>query len=405
MRIVIITETFAPEVNGVAMTIGHMIDGLVDKGHTVHVYRPCQGPHDKPTSHTQVQQTLLTGMHIPLYQQLRFGLCRPGRLLHEWRTSRPDIVHIVTEGPLGLAALMAAKRLDIPTTSSFHTNFHSYSNHYGLSFLSSAITRYLRWLHNQTQVTFVPTRTQRQTLEALGINNTAIVSRGVDTTLFNPNRRNECLRRLWGAEPSDPVILYVGRLATEKNVNQVYEAYQLAAAQNSRAQLVFVGDGPKRAALEKRCPDATFCGTQSGVDLAEHYASADIFVFPSQTETFGNVTTEALASGMAVVAYDHAAAGELIRDGENGRTVPMSSPDIFNQVVAELTGDKARRRALRRAASASVAHLTWELISDQVETLLSQAAASRPSPMTVSLHPSAQAHPLDEELNNHDHAA
>lgn len=372
LRIAIVTETYPPEVNGVAMTVGRLVEGLLRRGHQVQLIRPRQHRLDQASRGGPLSEVLVQGIPIPRYRGLLLGLPARRRLVRQWQQEAPDIVHVVTEGPLGASAVDAARQLHLPVTSGFHTNFHSYSNHYGVGWLHRPIAAYLRRLHNRTTATLVPTEQLAQQLADDGYRNLAVVARGVDTELFSPARRSAPLRAVWGAEDGAPVVVSVGRLAPEKNLTQVLEGYAAIRRRHPKAKLVFVGDGPSRSELQRSHPEAIFAGMRTGLDLAQHYASADIFLFPSLTETFGNVTLEAMASGLAVVAYDYAAAAALIRDGDNGRKVPCDDSSAFTAAAAQLT-DPAMREPLRRCARHSVLHHDWEHIHDQFAATLGLA--------------------------------
>ena len=374
LRIAVVTETFAPEVNGVAMTLGRIVEGLLQRGHVVQVVRPRQGREDG-LPREGLDQVLSHGIPVPTYGELRFGLPSKGRLVKLWTEQRPDIVHVVTEGPLGWSAVAAARKLHLPITSSFHTNFHSYSQHYGMGLLKSPIENYLRKLHNRTQATMVPTRAMARELEGRGYANVTLVSRGVAIEQFKPEQRSQDLRASWGAQPHDPVVILVGRLAKEKNVQLVVAAFAAIQAKVPRARLVFVGDGPLRRALEEACPHAHFAGVRQGADLAAHYASADLFLFPSLTETFGNVVPEALASGLAVLSYANAAAQELIVNHYNGMLIPNGDERSFVEAAVELALDPARQRHLRTQAPQSVAYLAWSAVADSFEAVLRDVLA------------------------------
>lgn len=371
LRICIVTETFPPEVNGVAMTLGRIVEGLLRRGHAVQVVRPRQPRERTDQTPTGLDEVLSKGVALPSYGELRFGLPSKNRLLKLWAEKRPDIVHVVTEGPLGWSAVAAARKLQLPVTSSFHTNFHSYSQHYGMGLLKTPIETYLRKLHNRTQATMVPTRAMVHDLQNRGYRNVALLSRGVETGLFNPARRSQALRDSWGVGPDDLVLMLVGRLAREKNVGLAVSAFRAVQARVPGAKLVLVGDGPLRKQLEESCPDAIFAGVRKHHDLAAHYASADIFVFPSLTETFGNVVVEALASGLAVVAYAHAAALELVVSGRNGVLAAPGDEFAFTDACTALASDPLRRSVVRAAAAPSVAHLDWEAIHDSFVATLS----------------------------------
>lgn len=312
----------------------------------------------------------MRGLPIPRYPNLRMGVPSRRALVRLWSHQRPDIVHIATEGPLGWSALQAAGQLRLPVTSDFRTNFHAYSRHYGVGWLSRPIMSYLRKFHNRTQATMVPTAALRSDLHAAGFRCLHVVTRGVDTARFSPERRSEALRASWGAGPDDPVLACVGRLAAEKNLDRVIEAYEAARQVNPRCRLLLVGDGPMRDAITQRCPEAILAGQRGGEDLAAHYASADLFVFASLTETFGNVTTEALASGLAVVAYRHAAAAELIESGREGVLIEPPDRASFVAAVCALVADRARGQALGHAARQRALGLGWSAIVAQFEAVL-----------------------------------
>jgi glycosyltransferase involved in cell wall biosynthesis len=279
-------------------------------------------------------------------------------------------VHVVTEGPLGWSAVAAARKLQLPVTSSFHTNFHSYSQHYGIGLFKKTIEGYLRKLHNRTQATLVPTSAMVAELQARGYNNVGLMSRGVATDQFRPDMRSEELRKSWGAGPNDVMLLHVGRMAKEKNIALVVSAFRAIRMRVPSAKMVFVGDGPLRKQIEESCPEAIFAGVRKGPDLARHYASSDVFLFPSLTETFGNVVPEALASGLAVLSFAHAAAKELITTGHNGVLVLGSEELDFIDAAVAMAADPARIALMRQAAAPSVSHLAWDAVYDAfVETL------------------------------------
>lgn len=364
LRIAIVTETFPPEVNGVAMTLGRIVDGLLQRGHAVQLVRPRQAREVNPASHAGLDEVLSTGMPVPAYGELRFGLPSKKRLTKLWSEKRPDIVHVVTEGPLGWSAVAAARALQLPVTSSFHTNFQSYSQHYGMGLLKKPIEGYLKKLHNRTQATLVPTRAMMAELQSRGYHHVTLMSRGVATEQFRPDKRSQELRRSWGVEPGTLVALHVGRLAKEKNIALVIAAFRAIQARVPGARMVFVGDGPLRKQVEASLPEAIFAGMRKGEDLAMHYASGDLFLFPSLTETFGNVVPEALASGLAVLSYDHAAAKELITNGSNGVLVEGADELDFVDAAVALALDPARLERVRQAAPASVAHVGWDAVYD-----------------------------------------
>ncbi|OGS94903.1 MAG: glycoside hydrolase [Gallionellales bacterium RIFCSPLOWO2_02_FULL_57_47] len=377
LNIALVTETYLPEVNGVAITIGHMVQGLRQRGHCIHLIRPRQHKQDAAQEELNFRETLVAGMSIPGYPELKSGLPARGALCRLWKQQRPDIVHIATEGPLGWSALSAARKLNIPASTDFHTNFHNYTEHYGIGLLRKPIAAYLRYFHNKADCTLVPTASLQQQLELEGYQNVLVVSRGIDAELFHPAKRDNELRASWGADEMTPVVMLVSRIAPEKNLQVVIRAFEQMRAVDPRTRLVMVGDGPARAALQKQHPHVIFAGMQTGEYLARHYASGDIFLYPSLTETYGNVTIEAMASGLATVAYDYAAARQHIRHEMNGLLAPFGDTEAFIAQTKGLISDMARVKRIGAAARRSVESLSWERIMCQMETVLSDLAGAQ----------------------------
>ncbi len=367
LDIVFVTETFPPEVNGVAMTVGRLVGGMRERGHSVSVLRPRQGKDDQGSEH----EFALPGLPLPGYPGLRFGLPAGRQLLRRWRARRPDLVHVVTEGPLGWSAVSAARRLGIPVTSGFHTNFDRYSVHYGVGWLRPAVAAYLRALHRRTRATMVPTAALAANLAGEGLSGVRVVGRGVDTALFDPLRRSALLRANWGAVGDELVCLYVGRLAPEKNLALVEKSFGEIRRRQPAARMVWVGDGPSAKQLAQTHPEHHFAGMRLGEDLAAHYASADLFLFPSLTETYGNVVAEAMASGLPVVAYRSAAAAELIVDGENGRLAPPGDEEAY--IAAALATAAGPLPELARTARRTMLPRSWASVVDSFERVAREA--------------------------------
>jgi glycosyltransferase involved in cell wall biosynthesis len=370
LRVAVVTETYPPEINGVARTVGLMVDALCERGHEVQLIRPRQRDEPAPSEETGPDLRLVPGMPIPFYRHLQMGFA-PLRLLStEWAKWRPDLVHVVTEGPLGWMAASAARRLGIPTCSDFHTNFHSYSRHYGMSVFAGIVASYLRSLHNRTDCTLVPTSEMQSNLESLGFERVKVVGRGVDNRLFNPARRSEQLRAAWGCRGGETVALYVGRIAPEKNLGLFIRAALAMRAADAGVRVVLVGDGPQAAELRARHPDFVFAGMRTGGGLAEHYASADVFLFPSTTETFGNVTLEAMASGLAVVAYDYAAARQYLRHEASALLPPLNDGAAFVRMAERLAGDRDLVSRLGSGARQAAETASWSRAFDDLERVL-----------------------------------
>lgn len=381
MRVCLVTETFPPEINGVALTVQRLLDGLREQGHEAMLVRPAQAgerPGRESTADGSIELRV-PGAALPRYPGLRFGFPVTRRLKALWREQRPDVVYIATEGPLGWAAVRAARALGIPSTSGFHTRFDDYFGHYGLRFMSALVFAYLRRFHNFTRATLVPTQELARDLAGRGFRGVRLLKRAVDTRQFDPARRDLALRARWGLGDRDLAVIYVGRIAPEKNLEVAVAAFRAIEAVRPGARFVWVGDGPARAALQRAHPDFIFCGLQRGAELGRHYASADLFLFPSLSETFGNVTLEALASGLAVLAFDYGAAAEHIVSGSNGLTVPREQAAAFVAAARELAADPIRIEHLRRRARESVAELNPASVSRHFAALLQDCCRGSPA--------------------------
>jgi len=373
MRVGIVTETYAPDVNGVALTVQSLARGLVRRGHSVDLIRPIH-PATPPMADAGMDVFEVDGASLPRYAGLRFGLPARFRIERRWRTDRPDAVYVATEGPLGWSAVSAARRLGIPVATGFHTRFDFYVGHYGFGALTPVVRSYLARFHRRAQATLVPTGQLADELNDLGVHDVRVLRRAVDTVRFHPERRNDDLRASWGAGPDTPVMICVGRVAPEKNLHVVIESWEALRRRAPDAKCVIVGDGPGRAALEAAHPEVIFAGTRRGDDLAAFYASADLFVFPSLTETFGNVVLEAMASGIPVVAYAEAAAREYIRNGQNGIRVAPGNEGGLVERAATLGADATACAAMGRAARASVASLSPESVVSDFESIMQSLA-------------------------------
>jgi glycosyltransferase involved in cell wall biosynthesis len=387
LRVAVVTETWPPEVNGVAMSIARVVAGLQRRDHDIQLVRPRQRTDDGPDPDGASLDAVLTrGLPIPLYPHLRLGIPEKRTLLRLWSERRPDVVHLATEGPLGWSALQAAQHLQLPVSSDFRTNFHAYSGHYGVGWLGGPISAYLRKFHNRARLTMVPTEALRRDLSTRGFRNLHVVARGVDIGHFHPMRRSDALRASWGASATDLVVTCVGRLAAEKNFDLLFRAFDAIRRVAPGARLVLVGDGPMRGQIAATRPDVIIAGQRQGEDLSAHYASADLFLFPSLTETFGNVAVEAMASGLPVVAFDYAAAAQLIVDGESGRLASFGDAASFCAISSAVAADRDARARQGLGARDAVARLTWDEVVLRFESLLREAAVGEHTPQSSTGH-------------------
>ena len=367
-HICVVSETYYPQVNGVALTLSHLVKGLQELGHRVSIVRPRQHRSDNGGPDPSV--TVVAGLPLPGYKGLQFGLPAGALLQQVWMRNRPDVIYVATEGPLGWSAVAIARRLAIPVFSGFHTNFHSYSRYYGVGYLYGIVLRYLRWFHNRTRATLVPSSDLRDRLQILGFENVCCLGRGVDSELFDPVRRCSILRRQWGLGDDDLAVVYVGRIAGEKNLSLALAAYRAIKLTVNSARFIVVGDGPLRSSLETQDPEFIFSGMQLGPQLARHYASADLFLFPSETETFGNVVLEAMASGLGVIAYDYAAARSHIINEETGILVPLGDSRAFVAAAVKLASRPGELKRVRRQAREYSRLIGWPRVVGRFAALL-----------------------------------
>ncbi|MEI6175849.1 MAG: glycosyltransferase [Verrucomicrobiota bacterium] len=369
MRIEIVTDTFTPDINGVAMTLGRLTQGLKQRGHRVHVLHTgttaCSG------------ETCVASLPLPGYKEVRVGLPKPFELRARWIRRRPDAIYVATESPLGKSALKAANALRIPVATGFHTNFHQYMQQYGMGGLQPMAMAYLRNFHQRANCTLTPSRDVREQLTAQGLENVHLLGRGVDTESFMPEKRCEKLRSEWGVRAGTPVAIMVGRVAAEKNFDLAMRTFGRMRQSFPDIACVVVGDGPLREKLVEAHPWVHFTGVKTGEDLARHYASADVLIFPSETETFGNVLLEGMASGLATVSFDYAAASLHVRDGVNGLKAAMGNADEFMEhalhALSLPVNDDLRREARETAES-----LGWDTVVAEFEHRLAEIAGISP---------------------------
>jgi glycosyltransferase involved in cell wall biosynthesis len=278
---------------------------------------------------------------------------------------------------LGAAGIFAAQRLGVPIVTSYHTNLAAYCKYFGLGALEAPAWAYRRFLHSQAAITLCPSRSTAQELERRGFAHPRVWSRGVDTQLFSPARRSEAWRRQVAGDHSHPIVLYVGRLSHEKNLGALVAAHSALARDGAR--LVFVGDGPARATLERAMSGATatFTGYLQGEQLAQAYASADVFAFPSLTETFGQVIQEAMASGLPVVAFDAEGVRDQVRAGETGFLARPGDTAGFAQALEEVIRSPQLRAAMGAAALTIARQRTWDRVMEALREVYEMTLAQK----------------------------
>jgi len=357
MRVTLVTETFAPQVNGVSRTLGQLVRHLESVGDSVQVIHPNYGPEADGPDRLQVPS-----IPFPLYPEVRIPLPPFGSVLRRVDAFGPDLIHVATEATLGLRMLHHAKKRRIPVVSSFHTNFDQYCDSYHVGWAKGMAWRYLRWFHNRTLETYVPSQVTIDDLALQGFERLVLWPRGVDGHLFHPDRPGRAtVRHELGFQPDDVVIGHVSRLAAEKNAPYLARALRSVAEICPKIKFLVVGDGPERAGFAATLGEsARFVGYKSGGDLADHYAAADLFAFASVTETFGNVVLEALASGLPVVALRAGGVGSIVQDGSTGTLVgPDQPPRVMAEALVKLVEGPVLRQSMARAARRYALEQTW----------------------------------------------
>ena len=364
LRIALFTGAYNHIADGVSLTLNRLVAFLENEGATVRVFAPTIP--DPPLKHTGtlVPVPSISAPGRPEYR-LSLGLSREAN--NSLTDFDPDLFHIATPDLLGFSALRRARATEKPVVASYHTHFASYLAYYHLGVLEGVTWRYLRWFYAQCRQVYVPTASMISVLEANGIDrNLKLWPRGVDSDLFNPARRSLEWRHARGIEHGDVVIAFVSRLVTEKGLNVVIDVIGRMESRGIPHRCVIVGEGPERARLEASLPRAVFEGHRSGEELAAAYASSDVFLFPSDTETFGNVTLEALSSGLPAVVADATGSNALVTDGVNGFLATPRNSDAFAEKLERLVMDAALRSRMSTAARASAERYEWKRVLSQI---------------------------------------
>ncbi len=366
MRVAIVTETFLPATNGIVRALLAYLDYLKEHGHEAIVFAPGDGP----TEYTGFEVVRVQGTPFPAYPEVIVAPysihMRPK--LEEFK---PDMMHLAGPFALGKQGLDVARERGIPVAAHYQTDMARYATHFGMGAFADVVWRQLLDIHNAADVSFAPTTSVIDDLHARGMLNVSYSGRGIDTVLFNPGKRDETLRARFGGSDDRPILLYVGRVSVEKGLDTL----KAAATALPHLPLAIVGDGPARAGLEKEIGgrrNVFFTGVLHGEELAAHYASADLFVFPSTTETFGQVVREAMASGLASVGVRAGGVQDLIRDGETGTLCPPDDEAAFVAAVAALASDGGTRRRYGAEARRETESYSWNAVFD---TLMEQYAA------------------------------
>lgn len=376
MRIALFSEVYWPMVSGVGVTLLRLADALEARGHAVRVYSATYplppGTPDRPEVHRSPSVPFF------LYPDVQWAFPRMRDVMEDLSQFRPDVVHVATEFSLGIAGLKAARQLGVPLIASAHTNYDRYAARYGVTWALRAGWHYLRWFYGQAHRVLCPSRIYEATVHRHGVTHTGIWSRGVDPAVFSPAFRSEDYRAGFGVDPDDLLVTYIGRIAREKNLALLLQAWERLTPERGGARLVLVGRGPLEDEIRRRgIPGVHVTGLLQGPALSAAYASADVFVFPSTTETFGNSLLEAMGSGLPSLV---AASGGVLEFAEHGANALLVEPDSVSAIAAglgRLLHDPVLRRRLADGALRTAAARDWATVYDRLLDDYQAAVATR----------------------------
>jgi len=361
MRLALFTDTFLPQTNGVARTLFRLTEHLNRRGIEHLLFTPKSAPEDSYADPIRP----VASIPFFLYPECRLALPSMSSIQHELKSFRPDLIHMATPFNIGLCGLRYAHKNNLPHVASYHTHFDRYLDYYKMKRIVPLYWKYMKWFYRSCSTILAPSHETIDSLKMQGFNRLRLWSRGIDCQLYSPLKRSGEVRERYGIT-APLLLLYVGRIAPEKDIATLSLAMQkLPESMQSQVHWLIVGDGPLLPELRATAPDnVTFTGYKHGEELARLYASADLFVFPSSTETFGNVVLEAMASGLPVLAADAGGVKDLIIPGVSGI---MFEPGRAEALIHELCtwgnlpnalaamGGEGRRLALGRS---------WESVFD-----------------------------------------
>lgn len=363
MRILVVAESFLPHMNGVTNSVLRVVAHFAASGDDLGIIAPKWPGADKhlrTSCGRRVRVRRIASAPMPGYTEVRIATTSAATLRRRIDEFAPDVIHLASPMILGGRAVVAAQKAGVPTVAVYQTDIPGYTARYGMPFLENASWQLLRDVHNRATLNLAPSTATRDQMLEHGIERVHLWRRGVDTSLFSPSLRSAKLRARY-ADPEEKLVVYVGRLAPEKQVADLRVLYDMPGV-----RLLIVGDGPERDALRRDMPRARFAGFRSGTDLAAHLASADLFVHPGELETFGQTIQEAMASGLPVIAPRRGGPVDLVTPSRTGWLYTPGMLDELRDRAADLLFDDAKREAFGTAALESVRKRTWPVLSEQL---------------------------------------
>lgn len=368
MRIAVFSDTFVPQVNGVALTLKRWTEYLSARGDECKLFVPTE---PEPVYEDLVFQ--LASIPFWAYPGYRFAIPNLLRIRQELSLFKPDIVHIATPFSVGLAGMSAAQKLQIPIVASYHTHFDQYLESYWFPFAHSWYWSYMKWFHRHCRAIFAPSQETIQLLQSNGLSNLELWSRGIDCNKFTPAKRSGLVRELYGIK-EQYLLLYVGRLAPEKDLDVLLQLmHRLPERINSQVHWLVVGDGPMMEQGRREAPqNVTFTGYRSGEELAALYASSDVFVFPSASETFGNVVLEAAASGLPAIVADRGGVTEIVQHERTGLHAQAGNVESFLAALSDWFDEPDKWQRFGTEAREQAQARTWEKAMGPIYTRCQQ---------------------------------
>lgn len=363
LKVAYVSESLLPHVDGVSRTLAQLFGYLERAGVDFRVLSPFTPPAEITWAR---RVETVPYVRFPLHPDYRMALPIGHKVSGRLEAFGPDLIHVVSPTPIAVRAQKYGQRAGIPVVSSFHTHFVSYFRFYHLGGLEGFGWWLMKRFYARCEKVYAPSHAIIDELAGHGIRNTELWSRGIDLGRFSPRWRSAELRAGVGADDDTPVLLMVSRLVKEKDLADLVEADRILRSRGSAHKLVLVGDGPMRGELERALPDAHFAGHQTGEALARWYASGDVFVFPSTTETFGNVIVEAQASGLPAVVVDRGGPPDLVEPGETGLIARANDPADLADKVEALLADPAARKAMGCRAREAAAERDWSAINGRL---------------------------------------
>ncbi|MEO2096032.1 MAG: glycosyltransferase family 1 protein [Brachybacterium sp.] len=374
MRILVVAESFLPHMNGVTNSVLRVVDHFAASGDDLGIIAPKwpgAGKYLRTSCGRRVRVRRIASAPMPGYTEVRIAATSAATLRRRIDEFAPDVIHLASPMILGGRAVVAAQKAGVPTVAVYQTDIPGYTARYGMPFLENASWQLLRDVHNRAGLNLAPSTATRDQMLEHGIERVHLWRRGVDTSLFSPSLRSARLRARY-ADPEEKLVVYVGRLAPEKQVADLRVLHDMPGV-----RLLIVGDGPERDALRRDMPRARFAGFRSGTDLAAHLASADLFVHPGELETFGQTIQEAMASGLPVIAPRRGGPVDLVTPSRTGWLYTPGMLDELRDRAADLLFDDAKREAFGAAALESVRKRTWPVLSEQLRGYYRRAIDER----------------------------